>query len=189
MPKTSSQLILSDEMNTDCATCICSTLFADDEVTCEKCRSPCHIFCMSPSNSDVCLACAAMANSMLQTSPKFVSNATQNSSQATYDDNDSPQNRSQMINDQNGSSLKTHVKTVIDILPPSNLIDDMKKKESELSQKQRELRQLETRLKKKDEDLKLKEAKIKEYEKNSMKLEMKIESLEFRNKELECTIL
>ena len=108
LPKTVSQSILSDEMNTDCA--ICSTPLADDEVSCEKCGSLCHVFCMCPSNSDVCLACAAMDDSVLQTSSKLALNATQNSSQATYDHNDSPQNRSQMINDQNDSSLKTHGK-------------------------------------------------------------------------------
>ena len=76
--------------------------------------------------------------------------------------------------------------TIVDNLPPYNLEEDLKKRESDLFQKQRELRQLETKLRKREEDIKLKKAKIKDYEKNSIKMER---NMELKNKELECTIL
>ena len=183
-PKTLSQSILSDEMNVECT--ICSTPFVDDEVACGKCSSLCHIFCMSPLNSEICLACAATDDSIQQNTPKPELNKKAEN-HSPNGQNTSPRNYS--THNQSVDISQTSIKTVIDTLPPSSQIEDLKKKESELSQKQRELRQLETKLKKREEDVKLKETKIKEYEKNSLKLETKLENLEFKNKELECTIL
>ena len=58
VPKTLSQSILSEEMNTDCV--LCSKPLVDDDAACESCGFICHIYCMCPSSSHTCLACAAM---------------------------------------------------------------------------------------------------------------------------------
>ena len=132
------------------------------------------------------MACAATDDSIQQNTPKPELNKKAEN-HSPNGQNTSPRNYS--THNQSVDISQTSTKTVIDTLPPSSQIEDLKKKESELSQKQRELRQLETKLKKREEDVKLKETKIKEYEKNNLKLETKLENLEFKNKELECTIL
>ena len=181
VPRTLSQSILSDEMYTDCV--ICSKPLVDDNAACERCGSICHIYCMCPSSSDTCLACAAM-NSPSPNASQVKSPLIQNNIKGATDE----QSGSSVPVAQ-PTSVPTKLISVLDTLQPNTRSLELDKKESELSQKQRELRQLELKLKKKEDDIKLKEAKIKDYEKNSMKFENKIECLEFRNQELECTLL
>ena len=131
-PKTLSQSILSEEQIVECA--VCSTPFIDDEIGCEKCGSLCHSFCMCPSNSDICLTYAA-TNFNIQTT-----------SGAETDQPVLPKNSS--IITHSGGTSSTNVKTIINSLPRNDQSEVLKKKESELSQKQKDLRQLEMKLKK-----------------------------------------
>ena len=165
VPKTLSQSILSDEMNTDCV--ICSKPLVDDDAACERCGSNCHIYCMCLSSSDTCLACPAMNSPSLDVS-QVKSPLIQNHINGTTDE----QSGSSVPVAQS-TSVPTKLISVLDTLEPNTRRLELDKKETELSQKQRELRQLEIKLKKKEDDIKLKEAKIKDYEKIVWSLKIK----------------
>ena len=51
---------------TDCVLC-CEPL-NDNEVSCQKCESICHLFCLSALNSDLCQTCAATDDILTQQS-------------------------------------------------------------------------------------------------------------------------
>ena len=166
VPKTLTESILSDEASTDCVLC-CEPL-NDDEISCEKCGSICHSQCMSAHSSDICQACVATDDILLQQSQRQSPVQTPNTTQR-HVDNDPPVQYTQ--SDENDKTLS-----------------NISQRESALSEKMKELRQLEAKVRKKENELKLKETKIKEYEKNNGKMEAKIEMLEYRNKELVKTI-
>ncbi|MCW4344959.1 MAG: hypothetical protein N0E48_16630 [Candidatus Thiodiazotropha endolucinida] len=168
VPKTISQSIMDEETRADCV--ICCNPLDDNEASCEKCGSICHISCMCPDNPDICLTCAAIDNN--------IDTNTQNNQSLIL-------NPSPPRNIPNGSEPKQTIDICHDQVLDTN---ELLRRESEVSNKQKELRQLEQKLKKREDEVKLKEVKLKEYEKNCLKLETKINSLEHRNRELENTV-
>lgn len=163
---------MSDETGTDCVLC-CESLNAD-EMSCEKCGSVCHLYCMSPFNSDICQACVATDNTLTQQSqvqpldtPIKSPKASQNSVEV---ENEPPPQFTQSVENE-------------------KLLNHLAQRESDLSVKQRELRQLEAKVRKKESELKLKENKMKAYEKTLGKLKLKLKCLNLEIKNLKKQFL
>ena len=129
VPKTLTESILSDETNSDCALC-CEPL-NDDEVSCEKCGSICHFFCMSPLNSDICQACAA-------TDAIFTQQSQEQNSQSQ---DESLLNSPHIASQDNLESVLKPPLRFNQSDENEKLANEIKQRESDLSAKQKGLRQ------------------------------------------------
>ena len=105
---------------------------------------------MSPDKSDICPACAATELSNSQDISQY--NDLSNVSRNQNTENRSPQ---------------TTVKHTTQEYKLTQ--DELTKRESEVSLKQKELRLFEQKLKKREDDIKLKEVKVNDYEKKLCK--------------------
>ena len=166
--------ILKEESSPVCS--ICDTLINGNESVCGICTSVFHPKCMSETNEEMCLACAA---NELQLNEGTAKNNTLHSPSPTVQLPRITQKAESSIKlNQNGPEAPSNsAPTKKDVaMAQSN------------SQKQRELRQTELKLKKWEEELKIREAKCSETYQSVSRLEDYVRKVEARNLELQETV-
>ena len=186
--ETAANDLLLEEVSQLCS--VCDHTVTEDDIACLKCNQLCHISCMDPDNSDICIACVSAENQIHQTS---------NIEHNTVKPCDKMVNQTPIVNQlSNANCVQTNnqSKNIKPVLINISSTDSMKceksvvktEPEGQANVKYKDLRQLESKLKKWENELKLKEAKITENASETRRLQDYIQKVEARNHELETTI-
>ena len=182
--------ILIEETGQMCG--VCDKNIDTKEVTCDTCKSSCHVTCMVDSDPEKCISCGAYEMQDQHSSTPEPQVEKRTSSQSTLQPHIdlSTSNEVEIVQSKSASTSVKDASVNQETTAPnrSNQSKPSKKDIDGNGNKQRELRQWDLKLRKWEEELKLREAKSNDMTKDFSRLEDYVRKTEARNVELEKTV-